>query len=300
MHDLYQNDLKQLVENIRSLLPIVQSLRSQCEQDLSKIEDEKRFEDLRTSEDYWQARFQLDAMRRIGLFIEQNFTYIEPMGLLAVTRYMFELTVWHKLMSADKRDARIYHHEVIVGQQNYYKDQKDHLEKEMAFLDDYGKLEDDLFELALESKTRSDPTAVASIMTDIDEEVSRKFSIYGENARTNGYCFQAYLIQTKVLPQIQQRIDELKIEMDWYKAEIPDDIATRVRKRWNWKDEAKKVAMTSEYDFIYCYTSKLIHATPFSLSTNQQNLDVTEMRLFLKYIYIRMQDIIRSISKRTV
>ncbi len=49
-----------------------------------------------------------------------------------------------------------------------------------------------------------------------------------------------------------------------------------------------------QYNFIYTYASKLLHATPASLTTNQKNLEPEEMRVFLKYVYVRLVDIIET------
>lgn len=55
--------------------------------------------------------------------------------------------------------------------------------------------------------------------------------------------------------------------------------------------------MKDEYDFIYAYASRLLHATPASLTTNQKNLEPDEMRVFLKYIRVRLFDEIEMAGK---
>ena len=58
----------------------------------------------------------------------------------------------------------------------------------------------------------------------------------------------------------------------------------------NWKEEAGRVGMQAQYEFIYSFTSRLLHATPASIFTDQKNLEVAEMVLFLDYIYVSMLD----------
>jgi len=50
--------------------------------------------------------------------------------------------------------------------------------------------------------------------------------------------------------------------------------------------------MPDDFEFIYSYTSRLLHAGPVSITTNQQNLELGEMRMFLEYIHVRIGDII--------
>lgn len=70
----------------------------------------------------------------------------------------------------------------------------------------------------------------------------------------------------------------------------------KLNKPWRWDQKAKLVGMENEYAFIYTYTSRLLHATPTSLTTNRKNLEPEEMLMFLKYIYIRMIDVIEMSS----
>lgn len=55
---------------------------------------------------------------------------------------------------------------------------------------------------------------------------------------------------------------------------------------------AEKVSLTEEYDFIYTFSSKLLHATPASITTNQKNLELEEMLVFLKYINVKIRDLL--------
>ena len=51
-----------------------------------------------------------------------------------------------------------------------------------------------------------------------------------------------------------------------------------------------------EYDFIYRFSSKLLHATPASITTDQKNLEMSELALFLKYIYVKIDDVLELAS----
>mgnify|MGYP003604510971 FL=1 len=55
---------------------------------------------------------------------------------------------------------------------------------------------------------------------------------------------------------------------------------------------AETVDLLAEYDFIYAFTSKLRHATPASITTDQKNLEPAEMVVFLRYIDVKIQDIL--------
>ena len=250
---------------------------------------------------YWKLVAYRDCLNRLKVLLKQNFNYIESMSLLAVTRYVFELTVWVKLIQKDEKYGYYYYHELITDKKNYFKMLKEHFNHEIEFLEGVAReeqqLEDRLLHEALkisdlELQKEAFSQLNRNIEREIDEKASRKFSIYSEEAQTNGYVFQADLIKTKILPDIEKYISDLETEDNQF--DHDDSTSKRIPpyKRWNWKDQVKYVDMEDEYNFIYSYTSKLLHAIPMSLTTNQKNLEVSEVRIFLKYIYVRLLDVI--------
>lgn len=48
--------------------------------------------------------------------------------------------------------------------------------------------------------------------------------------------------------------------------------------------------MEAQHEFIYSFTSRLLHATPAGMFTEQKNLEVPEMVLFLNNVYVSMFD----------
>jgi hypothetical protein len=129
-----------------------------------------------------------------------------------------------------------------------------------------------------------------NIMQEIDQEASRSFSLYAEQAQTNGYGYQAHLVETKVIPGIGKTIADIEQKLATFESDLPAAIRSLVP--YTWKRRARKVNMEGEYDFIYAYASRLLHATPASLTTNEKNLEPDEMRTFLKYIRVRLLDVI--------
>jgi len=60
----------------------------------------------------------------------------------------------------------------------------------------------------------------------------------------------------------------------------------------SWKQRATLAGMSEEYEFIYSYTSRLLHATPPSITTDQKNLEIGEMEMFLRYVRVRIADLV--------
>jgi hypothetical protein len=131
-----------------------------------------------------------------------------------------------------------------------------------------------------------------SISQAIDVRASRLFSIYSKDAQRNGYSFQAYLVETKAIPQAEQALAVLEQERKEFDRTIPPSVKELIPKRWRWRDMAQKVNLVDEYDYIYSISSKMLHATPASITTDHKNLELSEMRIFLKYIDVKINEIL--------
>ena len=49
--------------------------------------------------------------------------------------------------------------------------------------------------------------------------------------------------------------------------------------------------MADAYDFMYAYTSRLLHATPTSFYTNEKNLEMEEMEIFIEFTYVTLLEL---------
>jgi hypothetical protein len=143
-----------------------------------------------------------------------------------------------------------------------------------------------------EMRTQALLTVPKTISDSIDEEAARHFSIYAEQAKVNGYGFQAHLIEQKVVPQIESSLADIDSEEAAFNAQLLQEVRDIVPNRWQWRQMAQKVDLVHEYVFIYTFCSKLLHATPASITTDQKNLELNEIALFLKYINVKLTDII--------
>jgi hypothetical protein len=293
--------LEILVEDICGQHDRLEQLTHQFRQRIEQVGSASESSSSPESGAHWKLIAFVDSLVRVRLFLENNFKCVETIGILAVARYMFELTVWLKLLQRDSRYGVVYHRELLKKQLEFYAEFRNNAVREISFLRVIGVEEQRLIESRL-SETKRLPDEEARkkglrelsqrVTQEIDRKASRIFSLYAEQAQSNGYDFQAHLVETKVLPEYSKAIADLKQKLDAFERNTPSDVRCLVPKRWNWRDQAERVDMKDEYDFIYAYASRLLHATPASLTTNQKSLEPDEMRAFLKYIRVRLLDII--------
>jgi len=99
------------------------------------------------------------------------------------------------------------------------------------------------------------------------------------------------------VPEIEASLAGIDSERAAFDARIQVDVKRMVPNTWQWRRMAQRVGLTDEYDFIYTFSSKLLHATPASISTDQKNLELSELVVFLKYIDKKIVDNIEMARK---
>lgn len=277
------------IEAIRGLSVSLDRLSGPFRADIGT--DAEQFFD-KYSPDHWRRNAYGNALVRLRQLSENNFQFVETIGLLAVARYVFELSVWLRLFEKDARYCLVYYKQLLETQLRYYEDTLAHMHREVALLNSF-----DALDRPVSLQERKDISVaeygdmVRQNMSRIDAMASRHFSLYLENAKTNGYGFQAYLVEKKAIPPIESAIDELKNESLEFENHVTADVRDLARPRWQWRGMAKLAGIEHEHDYIYSYASKILHATPASLTTNQKNLEIQEVCLFLRYIHVKMLEI---------
>jgi len=249
----------------------------------------------------WCTAVAGDSLVRLRLLTEQNFIVLETMGVVAVARYIFEVTVWLRLFALDRRYGLVYFDQLLATQQRFYQDTLAQLEREIAWLKSLGEKETASHQQALkemgrgatkDDQAKSLVSALSAVSAEIDAEAARRFSIYAQAARTNGYGFQAYLVETKALPPVRTAVEDIAGERERFESRVPAEIRALRPSRWQWRPMAQKVDRVDEYDYLYSFASKLLHATPASITTDHKNLEATEMEMFLKYIDVTLGDVL--------
>jgi hypothetical protein len=300
----YQGRIAELVELIKGLQPQLDAA-AKAFRDGPNSAIDARFDKWIAM--HWCKNAYGNALIRLRLIVEQNFHFIETLGLLAVTRYVFELSVWLHLLKNDPRFGMIYYRELLECQLRYYKDTITHYRREVLLLlvldkEDAAKREE------LIAKTKASPETAAQFgaalkqaMAEVDSKAGRAFSVFSHDAITNGYGFQAHLVETKSIPEIEKYVLDIERELAEFQRTVPNDVRDIARGRWQWRQMAEKVGLANEHDYIYSHASKLTHATPASLTTDQKNLELPEMYIFLRYIYAKLLealDLARAMSAR--
>jgi hypothetical protein len=255
--------------------------------------------------DSWCLSVAGDCLVRLRLFTEQNFNFIETMAVISVARYILELSVWLQLFNLDPGYGLVYYAQLLETQHRYWKDYRAQLDREIALLKKFEQEEKDALREAMSPITHpSDPdqqrqaayAAPKSVANVIDKQAARHFSIYAEQAKVNGYGFQAHLVEKKVVPEIDKSLADIDAEKATFTSAVSQQIRDLIPNRWQWRQMAQKVGLVDEYDFIYTFSSKLLHATPASITTDQKNLELSELVVFLKYINVKIGDVLELAS----
>ncbi len=241
----------------------------------------------------WCIAVAGDVLIRVRLFIEQNFKVVETVGVIAVARYLLELNIWMSLFRRDENYGLVYFGELLDTQRRFYTDTLAQVEREIAFLELLEVRERAALTKAHNSGgSPRDMVAKDKLASDqIDKEATKHFSIYARAALTNGYGFQAHLVRTKALPKAKEALTMVETEKRGFDESIAPAVRKLIPDRWQWRPMANKVGLVEEYDYVYSFASKLLHATPASITTDSKNLEMPELEMFLKYIVVKIDDL---------
>ncbi len=256
--------------------------------------------------DHWKAQILADVILRLRHFIEHNLSHIESLGTLSLCRYMFELVVWLKHIELDDRFALYFTKRVYEGQIEHYERLTNLYKREIEFYRSLAYEERKLHKETIDvlSQNLSDPKklgeAIAAetqrIVDLLDARLSKELILMSDDIAENGYSSQAHLIETRTLPEIDRQAglnrESLRSFEIMWETQISVIHSYFEKKEfnkngeiiWKWNKRAERVGMTNDYDFIYSYTSRLLHANPVSVSTNQQTLTDDELLIFWRYI----------------
>jgi hypothetical protein len=294
--DNHQERSAKVVGEILSLHSRVERTINRLTTKLNEVSEPLDDSNVYASPDYWRLRAVSDGMAKIHLIIQQNFHYIETFGVLACSRYILELQqnfhyietfgvlacsryilellIWFRLLR-EPQHCFTYARQLLT-------DQLDHLDKQLQKVKREIKLFNELEERelgytveAVRSRLRSELSPSHSMIAEeIDRIARRHFCVYNNDAKTRGYGFQASLMEQQVIPQLKKEIEHRQQISANAISQMPK--SAQKDKRPNWKERAKAVGMIEQYEFVYAFTSRLLHATPTSMTTGQQNLELDE------------------------
>lgn len=82
--------------------------------------------------------------------------------------------------------------------------------------------------------------------------------------------------------------------MNDFDRNVPCEVKALAKGRWQWRRMAEEVGLAHEHDYIYAYVSKLLQATPASITTDEKQLEQSERFLFLRYIRMKLLDAVEA------
>ena len=122
MNDKQQKKLVTTISEISQLHPVINACLCEIRGKIAKFEQDVPSNEVKTRGGYWSLVAYMDGLIRLRLMIEQNFQFVETLGVLAITRYVFELSVWMRSLSHDNNYGLTYYFQIMQKQIKYYQD----------------------------------------------------------------------------------------------------------------------------------------------------------------------------------
>jgi hypothetical protein len=266
-------------------------------------------QDIEHSALIWILRAQIGTLDKIKGLFRRDGTY-ETFELLAIARNLFENLIWLRLFNRDSQHGLVFFEQLLIQQKQNTEKMIAKVEGEIKLFEEHEKIDNDNLDLTLgvlvetdnpsEAQIKEAQEAHRALAAELDMRVRRSFALYAAAAQFNGYDYQCRILREQVIPQHRATLANIDAQLARYTA-IKDTLLTPIMKkrantRWNWKERAAEVGMSAQYDFLYSYTSKLLHSTPMNLIT-EKALSVSEAMTMLDYTFVAINDLLDEIER---
>lgn len=254
-----------VVESIKALEPRLQQLATAADSEAHALAGSLGEP---AQVERWCHEINRDSITRVRNLIENNFHAIETLALLSLARYMFELNVQLRQIDQDANFALVYTRRIFEQQVEFY----DRLAAQL-------KSEVDLYLKLGKAKATRDEELAA---------VAGKTCLYQDELGRMHILQLAMLVDTQARKHALEQSQLNKTSLAEFDIKWSPRLRDPKYSQKKWDKRATSVGMQEDYAFIYSYTSRLMHATPVSISTEQQVLQDSELLLFMRYVFHQM------------
>jgi len=280
-----ENQIKAVIEEIRSCANEFR-LRSVSIEKLWS--DENLSGSVEIADRAWRAIFLSYACSRVSSFVENENFVGSSLGTLATARYILELHILVKNLVGSRLYgivcARLLHQDRL----NHEKSLFDQHLREIEVYEKFVRIETS----TIKSGTIKSAEDMAKLTAVVDQEARESFCIYLEKAKYWGYGYWADQMRKQMIPSIQSEIELLELKLSEFEKRFPFfSEPNPLPKKITWERAASKAGLTSEWDFIYKNTSRLLHCLPGSLVVKQQEQTSAEIRMYLDFTFVALKKI---------
>ncbi len=260
----------------------------------------------------WVLRAQIGTLDKIERMFQNEEVHFD-IGLIATIRNLFENLVWIKLFSLDVRYGLVCYGHYLFQQTQVIKALIEKLKREVILFDKIDKDERHETDRILREASTTGHNSLAdqelsrrmvAVENSVDDDARREFALYAAAAKWNSYAYQSVILTTQVIPTHMKDlkyVEDLLENFNAAKLGLLDEPLVRLTnpQNWKWRSMAALVQMADQYDFIYSYTSKLLHSTALNLLT-EKALSDDEALMMLEYAFISIRDIFDLIEGNSV
>lgn len=268
-------------------------------------------DDARHSPHAWILRAHIRILDRLDTLFAAQPSEPGTFELLALTRHLFESLVWARLFNRDAGYGLVYYRRLVAEQIDVQDQVIKKLTAEIEVFEKFEKLEKAASEETVNAALSKDQPNLEEVQNAqaefhrrqaaLDAEVRRGFALYGDDAQRHGFGFQAHLIRENALPRHHAHREEwtgYATAVDSTLAGLlsSECLSRATAKGWNWKDNATRVGMGAQYEYLYSLTSRLLHASPLNITTDH-DLSESERVILHEYVFVAVGDMLDEIDK---
>ncbi|MBC7490341.1 MAG: hypothetical protein H7240_10660 [Glaciimonas sp.] len=231
------------------------------------------------------------AMKRMRGLSESNLLLMSDLELSAAIRFVFEMSLWVSFLAGPIENGKRYFAISVLENQRYLKKEIKYMEYEVANMRAADALKDtSLRELAekgvMTGRTGVFEEEIKKIWLDNEVIAAKTFSIYSDWVKGGNFGTIADYIETKALPDLNHLLTSVDARLLSLKNSGVN--VSRIKT----ETLAEMAGMVPEYEWIFSYTSRKIHAEPFSISGDFSVLTNHEKFIYVQYFLRKVNEIL--------
>ena len=305
MNRSFEGLLEEFRRDVQGSLPNVRA----------KVEGERLIHELRLKADgieyclspvLWGHLAHIGTLDKLALMFVRKGEY-GTFEILAIARNLFENLVWLRFLNQDFRNGLVFYARFLAEEIQSYESYIHKIAGEASLFESADQLDSDGLMSTIGAVLDHDPKSPSVVEAQqehlrqtatLDDMVRREFSLYAAAAAHNGYAYQAYLLRNDVIPDFEGKLAKAKDQriklLTYIRMTLPRVFLDAAEQKWNWQNRAEKVGLLQHYEFLYRFTSRLLHSTPTNIIT-EKVLNDSEAAIIMDYVVVASRDILTAI-----
>lgn len=254
-----------------------------------------------------------ETISKLKVLISDSYKTNDLLSKYAILRYIFETLINVKLLNIEETYTFKLYYSIFSVQVEKTEKFLFKINQEIELAKKYDERETkerkELMDRIDINDKKLYEAELDKITASIDNDSDYENVIFWGDYKNNGYGYTSLLIDKKLKSDYEKRLNELSEKLSHVKTIVyndnrikshfgftsEEDVYAKLKDRRTWKDKARAVGLENDYTLIYDLSSSIIHATAYSLFTDN-DLNQSDTSLVNTLVTRYINNIVRELK----